>query len=295
MVDLREILCGTDLEAPDHAALRYAFFVADKFACPLHVVHVWDTAEARPNSYVSAARRMERAVAAHWLRERLDVLVRAVPTGAMGRVRTHVEEGSLAQTLLECAKRQRADVIVLGASARGDRAGSTRGSLAGRLINASVCPILTVPDFDLAVAPRVKRLLLVIDSASTGSDVAEWFALIARRFDAVVHILYLETSRVGTRARTTRIHDIDETFRRAGVGVASTWAESGSGLGARVVLRAELEGCDMIAVNASLRVDGDPSVFEDVHSRSILPVFSMRGIAPDRLFVDSGFGAGMSQ
>lgn len=58
----------------------------------------------------------------------------------------------------------------------------------------------------------------------------------------------------------------------SGVGVGSTSTESGPRLSERALSLAELE-----------------------RSRSALPVFSVRDIAPDRLFVDSGVAVGIDQ
>lgn len=295
MITLRELLCATDLEKPARAALRYSFFVAEQFQCPLHVLHVWETNESqRPNTYVSGAERMERAVAAHALRAQLDVVVRAVPTGAQGRATTHVAEGRLAETLLGFAERQRADVLVLGNEALETSAGGPRESLAERLMHRTACPILTVPAFDLAVVPQVKRILLALSPTST--QVADWFVLLARRFDAVVQIFHRETSRPDGAALSARLRrEVEDALRRAGVGVESTFAAAGPQFGEQVLSRAELGACDMIAMSASLRGEGDLGVLAEVRARSAVPVFSVRDVAPDRLFVDSGFATGTAR
>lgn len=295
MNTLRELLCATDLEKPAGAALRYSFFMAERFQCPLHVLHVWETNESeRSNTYVSGAQRMERAVAAHALRAQLDVVVRAVPTGAQGRATTHVAEGRLTEALLACAERQRADVLVLGNDRRGDSPGRPRESLAERLIHRTACPILTVPASDLAVVPQVKRILLAL--SPTGGRMVDWFVLLARRFDAVVQIFHRETSRAGDAALSAHLRrEVEETLRRAGVNVESAFAAPGPTFGEQVLSRAELGGCDMIAMGASLRGDGELGALAEVRARSVLPVFSVRDVAPDRLFVDSGFATGTAE
>jgi hypothetical protein len=116
----------------------------------------------------------------------------------------------------------------------------------------------------------------------------EWAAFWASRFGASVQLLYREGSQlvsVGNEALCR--HDVEETLRRAGVGVDASFTEAEPGLGARVAERARTGGCDLIVMSATQRDEGERQVLASVREAAVQPVLTVREFTPDRRFVDS--------
>ncbi|HEY3498187.1 MAG TPA: universal stress protein [Polyangiaceae bacterium] len=288
MLVVREILCATDVERPARAGLRYSYFLADRFQCSLHVVHAWQEPTATAGSHLSGAERMQNVHAAHRLRERLDEVVRAVPTGSSGRATTYVVDGELTAAVLASAERQRVDLIVLGSGAREDAGARAAGSVAECLTRQAACPVLTVPARAFGRAPLVKRILLVLPTAPTVGLTVEWTALWARQFGASVQLLYregTEPSSVGNAALCR--HEVEDKLRRSGVGVDAIFVEPGAGIAARVIHVAESARCDLVVMSAVLRDAEGQSVLGGLRAAGVLPVLSVRDSAPERPFVDN--------
>lgn len=287
MVAIREVLCATKLEHPADAALRYSFFVAEQFRCPLHVLHASEAdGVPPPNTYVSSMERMAHVLATHRLRERLDEVVRAVPAPDAARATSHVAEGNWTEALFAFSERQRADVIILGSSLEDSTGRATNAALIDQFAQRTASPLLTVPDAELG-APRVRRMLLALDADATTGALVEWAALWAHRFGAVVSLFYCEPSRpdsVAPRARWQ--HEVEGKLQKAGVEVVGHAGAPRAGLAERVLTHASLDASDLIMLSASLCDHNDGRIVGPIRRRSALPVFSVRHAPPDRLFLD---------
>jgi len=69
---------------------------------------------------------------------------RAVSIGAP-RVRTWSGSGDVAQTIIETAKREKADIIIVGRRGRGQLADLLLGSVSQKLVSLAPAPVLVVP------------------------------------------------------------------------------------------------------------------------------------------------------
>lgn len=292
MVAIREVLCATKLEHPADAALRYSFFVAEQFRCPLHVLHASDVDGASPpNTYLSSMKRMAQVLATHRLRERLDEVVRAVPASEAARATSHVAEGSWTEALLAFSERQRADVIVLGSSLEDGAGHATNAAPIDHFAERTPSPLLTVPDAELG-APQIRRVLLAVDANATTGSLIEWATLWAHRFGAAVSLFYCDPSPsdVGMpRARWQ--HEVEAKLRNAGVEVTDHLTGPRIGLADRVLTQASLAASDLIMLSAKLCDENDGRVVGPIRRRSALPVLSVHHAPPDRLFLDPALDA----
>jgi nucleotide-binding universal stress UspA family protein len=86
------------------------------------------------------------AEALHLLADRvlLDAGARARRGGATD-VRTHLAWGDPAEAIIEAARREHADAIVLGRRGRGRLAGLVLGSVSQKLVCLAPCPVIVVP------------------------------------------------------------------------------------------------------------------------------------------------------
>lgn len=290
MISIREILCATEIERPPHCGLRYSLFIAEQFQCSLHVLHACEgVCSQLPNRYVSSAERMEQALASHRLRERLDAVVRAVPTQGPGRAMSHIADGSWTESLLAFSERQRADVIVLDASSEGGTGSTWSGALVDQLAQRTACPLVTVPSTALDAPLRLKRLLLVVEPEATTGLLIDWAVSWASRCGAAVRLFYCEPPAAGSASGLTRPrwqHEVEDKLRVADVELTGSVAGSRMGIVESVLAEASLDASDLIMMSQNLRDDDERHVVGAVRRRSSAPVFSLRHSPPDRLFVD---------
>lgn len=282
MAELREVICATGLTNPARAALRYSFAMAEQFHCELEIVHVCEPPEPRwRETYASASERMARAISAHALRERLDLVVRALPGGVAGRATTHLLDGEPSEALLAFAERQRAGLVVLGSRTGAD---ATRESITERLMYRTSTGVLTVPSPERETAPRVKRLLLVLESGPSNASLLDWAVLIAGRFGAVVQLMCCPAPRSNAIETGYRLrHEVEQRLCSARIGLDASFTEPRPMLAETVLARAARGNCDLIAMGTALRDDAGHNVLCAVRRAAVRPVLSLRDAAPARM------------
>jgi hypothetical protein len=237
-----------------------------------------------PGPSSSGPERTEHVLTRQRLRERLEALVRAIPTGASGRTTTHVVEGNVTDALLSCPAQKRADLIVLGSLPREAPREERLESIAGYLTQRASCPVLTVPPRASGPVPRLKHIVLALEPAPTVGLSVEWTTYWARRFGAVVQLLYRE--RAGAAGAEAMYRDeIEERLRREGVGLERTDTEPESRMAERIVERAESGRCDLVIMSV-VRRESEVNALEALRRTAVVPVLSVRDFTPDHRAVD---------
>ncbi len=141
------ILVPTDFSEPSDAALEYATTLAVKLGASLRLLHVFEDPYLAGRAF---AAEMYAPIPAD-LREELlndirsgmdervaDLESEGVKTAA------EVYTGPTAKTIVEYAKAQAIDLIVMGTHGRGGMAHLLLGSVAERVLRTAPCPVLTV-------------------------------------------------------------------------------------------------------------------------------------------------------
>ena len=144
MSSIERILVPVDFSETSDRALAQAMALAPRLGATVHLVHVWDLpAYTLPDGSVfyalEAATEVERG-----LQKSLDERIsrfgghEVAITGSLRRGAPHHE-------IVEAAKEQRADLIVIGTHGRTGIARLLIGSVAERVVRTSPVPVLTVP------------------------------------------------------------------------------------------------------------------------------------------------------
>jgi len=140
---MRRILHATDFSKASSPAFAKALELARQQGAQLLLLHVMSPpspfrASEPPTDYLAllaqARRDVERRLGA--------LLARARKAGV--RVRSKLVEGAPAHGIVRIARRQRADVIVIGTHGRTGLRRLFLGSVAERVLQLAVCPVLTV-------------------------------------------------------------------------------------------------------------------------------------------------------
>jgi len=145
MARTRRIVHPTDFSPASSPAFRKAVELAKENTARLLVAHVLPTLPMigdayLPPSTIDEMLRGQRAQAEKVV-DRLVRRARAAGVRATGSV---LEGGSVADQLARFAKRQRADLVVMGTHGHGILARALLGSVAERVISRAPCPVMTV-------------------------------------------------------------------------------------------------------------------------------------------------------
>jgi nucleotide-binding universal stress UspA family protein len=145
MIEIRRILCPTDLSEIAPRAFDHATALARFYQAEIELVYVNEAVlpgpvAAAPYPAWSALDPQARAR----LLEALEAL--AVPARSVGiRVNAAVREGRVVGEILGRARSWPADVLVMGTHGRGGFERWVLGSVTEKALRQSPCPVLTVP------------------------------------------------------------------------------------------------------------------------------------------------------
>jgi nucleotide-binding universal stress UspA family protein len=142
----RRILFATDFSPASRPAFRVAVDLARRGRGQLAIVHVLSSvAPLGVESYVSARtyEEMESSLR-RWTQKRLNALVAQARRSRVD-ARPLLLTGSAAhEAIVRAARRERADVIVIGTHGRSGLERFIVGSVASRVVGTAPCPVLTV-------------------------------------------------------------------------------------------------------------------------------------------------------
>ncbi len=145
MIKLKRIMAATDFsECSDHA-LRYACEFAETFGAELHLVNVTEPPAAAYSEfgigYVGVEKLDED------LQRGAEAKLNTLPSQEWQAKLKIVRKAILGSTFVELvqyAKKQDIDMIVLGTHGRGAIAHMLMGSTAEKVVRKAPCPVLTV-------------------------------------------------------------------------------------------------------------------------------------------------------
>lgn len=139
-----EVLVATDWSATADHAIAYAFDLARVFPWRLHLLHVVSPAKLVhvESGVPMAVPAGDPGAALEGLRRQLAALV---PEELVGRVTCHVEVGEPVESLVAAAVALPADLIVMGAHARGFLRRFFTRDTSLELLRRAACPVWFVP------------------------------------------------------------------------------------------------------------------------------------------------------
>jgi nucleotide-binding universal stress UspA family protein len=145
MARMRRIVHPTDFSPASAPAFKKALELAKENRASLSIVHVLPTLPMLPDAYI-AATAYEEMLAAHRRQadQQMQKVVKRAQTAGVKASGTVVDVGVAAEQIVRFAKRQGADVIVMGTHGHGFLARVLLGSVAERVVSRASCPVLTV-------------------------------------------------------------------------------------------------------------------------------------------------------
>ena len=142
----RRILHPSDFSAASSAAFKKAIDMAKSSRAQLIVAHVISPTLPVPpgDAYVSPKVYEDLAASTRaWARKHLDKLLASAKKSGV-RAKGFLLEGVPHERIVHFAKSRRVDLVVMGTHGRAGLAKLFLGSVAGRVVTAARCPVLTV-------------------------------------------------------------------------------------------------------------------------------------------------------
>jgi nucleotide-binding universal stress UspA family protein len=133
---LRKILAPTDFSDLSAIGVRYACRLAKDVGAEVTIFHVVVLDESGINK-----REMEEH------KQRLDEFVakNVADVGANLRIRKVVDAGQPYGAIVDCAEKERSDLIVMSSHGRSGLSRMLIGSVTDKVLRGAACPVLVVP------------------------------------------------------------------------------------------------------------------------------------------------------
>ena len=144
MIALKHVLVATDFSEPSAVALDYGRDLARSYGATLHVIHVIEERLALHGpeigfAYADIERNIEAGV-----RRDLDAALTADDRETLNARTVITRAGNVSHAIIEYAKHNAIDLIIVGTHGRGAIQRFLIGSVAERVMRTAPCPVLTV-------------------------------------------------------------------------------------------------------------------------------------------------------
>jgi nucleotide-binding universal stress UspA family protein len=142
----RRILHPSDFSSGSGAAFKKAVEMAKANRGELMLVHVVSpVVPVAGEGYISPKTYEDIAASSRaWAQKQLGRLLAKARTAGVRAKASVIEGGSAHEQIVRFARSKRADLIVMGTHGRSGLAKLFLGSVAGRVVAAAPCPVLTV-------------------------------------------------------------------------------------------------------------------------------------------------------
>jgi nucleotide-binding universal stress UspA family protein len=148
----RRILIPVDFTAQSRAAVDYAILLAERFGAEVQLLHIWRPV-ATPTLWDQLP--LDEFVRTNAGQTMKSYLAELEESGvkALGRL----EQGEPAETIVEVAREDDLDLIVMGTHGRTGLSRLLHRHVAERVIRASPCPVITlrVPEDEQLASPEL--------------------------------------------------------------------------------------------------------------------------------------------
>ena len=203
MIVLKHVLVATDFSPPSEAALTYGQALAQLFGATLHLLHVAE------NDFLRSTPADPRAVG-YGRRQALDARLTDSDRHTL-HARAIVEvSDEPEQAIVEYARTESIDLIVLGTRGRTGLSHALIGSVAERVVRTAPCPVLTVrhPEHEFVFSDSrkseaamilLKKILVATDFSEPSDAALAYGRELGRTFNAQLFVLNV-TDNVMARA-----------------------------------------------------------------------------------------------
>ena len=192
-VELKNVLCATDLSDFSNHAISYATAIAREFDARLYLCHVFDlpSFSVHGTAYVFPQQQQDNLL--KYAAEKLETLMEKQSVDWELMVTT----GPVADTISRRAKEKKIDMAVVATHARSGLKRLFLGSVTERLIRTISCPLLIVvpsdtdAGSDLIEELNFKNILVGCDFSPASDRAVEYALNLAQEFQAGLHLAHV--------------------------------------------------------------------------------------------------------
>jgi nucleotide-binding universal stress UspA family protein len=161
MIKINNILVATDFGTASETALTYGRQLARNFGARLHVMHVvenallWAGVDSGGVDLTMLQAQLQESA-----RDKLRSLLTDEDRRELRAVTAIRTQNNPAFAIVEYAKSENMDLIVIGTHGRGAMAHLLMGSVAEKLVRIAPCPVLTVrsPEHEFVLPDALERV-----------------------------------------------------------------------------------------------------------------------------------------
>jgi nucleotide-binding universal stress UspA family protein len=206
MFQIRHILFPVDFSIRSRGAAAYVQALAGRFDAELILLHVIEA------TYNSTLEDMDK-VRIEKFEKFFDKSLKHL------RVKKLIERGEAGQKIIECAKSNQADLIMIPTQGMGIYRRLILGSTSAKVLHDADCPVWTgvhlenSPSLDAVVC---QRILCAVDLKPSSASVLEWASRMAEEYQAELTLVHVLTGSDTQRARTETLQALEKLQQAAG-------------------------------------------------------------------------------
>lgn len=286
---ITKIAVPVDFSDTSNVAVNHAVDIAKRFDAELVLIHVLETGAYQGIFAPSTKTEFGELETAQ---QKLQEDSRELEQKTGLRVAHFVMSGRIYEEIVNLAKNQKADLIVMGTHGTSGWAEFFAGSNAFRVVTQCPCPVLTIQEN--ASEDELKNIILPLDSTSESRQKVKHAVAFAKKFGSTIHIVSLlsEDTPEWRYDFEKKVKQITDYLEREGIPHTET-VETGSNLATMTMDFAEAKGGNLIV----MMTEQEPNVTgflvgpfaQQIVNHSKIPVLS---VSPEDLFdMDDSFHA----
>jgi nucleotide-binding universal stress UspA family protein len=187
------LLVPVDFSEHSRRALQLATWIAGSVGAEVHVLHVLQIPEmfgVETSHAIGFERRALTTLMVHSAKSQLDAFVADAKRDGALVTRSFTALGRPSRAIVETARLEGYELIVMGTHGRTGFSHLMLGSVAERVVRAASCPTLTVRDVP-SWARKFGRILVPVDYSDTSMSVLVWADAFAREFGAYLDVVHI--------------------------------------------------------------------------------------------------------
>jgi nucleotide-binding universal stress UspA family protein len=190
-----KILLPVDFSEYSKPALERGAALAKRLGAELHVLHVWEFPEPLASVGSAAMERFDSksfaAAVQAYVQERLDALIEQASALGITIARKLSLPGHPSQVIVDIARDDAYDLIVLGTHGRTGFKRTVLGSVAEKVVRHASCPVLTIRGSAPKGRTLPTRILVPVDYSAASSAALEYATALAKALPAEVEVVHV--------------------------------------------------------------------------------------------------------
>jgi nucleotide-binding universal stress UspA family protein len=185
---LDRVMVATDFQKSSEPAFDYGLMLAKRFASRMILAHIVDLSIATQSEQAVVGTPLEQ-LRSHGAQNMQRVLAQLQEAGvtATGRI---IEAHNVAEAIIGLAVQERADLIVLGTTARHGLSRAILGSCAEGVIRHAKCPVLTVGPHAKGPGAAFGNIVFATDLQHDAAEKAAVALTVGEDSNAKIHFCY---------------------------------------------------------------------------------------------------------